>query len=194
MAAASRDTGEGSFLPSSGAIVVRNLLNPSDCIQPDLTPVPNSNMAELTDHGRQTTLNLGRRLRHLYVHQLGFLPDTVSDANMVYLRSSPWPRTLDSLQQVFTGLYPPAKRDRAHPRPTIVMRRLADETLMPNEDYCERFIQLAKAFSKRTADRCEFRRPEQSACTHAKASQGINLPKWIISIPSSNNGCHPKNA
>ena len=113
-----------------------------------------SNMAELTDKGRQTTLSLGRRLRHLYVHQLGFLPDVVSDRNVIYLRSSPWPRTLESLQQVFTGLYPANKRSPAFPRPTIVMRRLADETLMPNEDYCERFIELAKAFSKRTADRC----------------------------------------
>ena len=112
-------------------------------------------MAELTDRGRQTTLGLGRRLRHLYVRQLGFLPETVSDVDMVYLRSSPWPRTLDSLQQVFTGLYPPGKRESAFGRPAIVTRRLHEETLMPNEDYCQRFIQLAKAFSRRTADRCK---------------------------------------
>ena len=114
-----------------------------------------SNMAEITDRGRQTTLDLGRRLRHLYVHDLAFLPDTIRDTNMVYLRSSPWPRALDSLQQVFTGLYPPEKRDGAFHRPTIVTRRLDEETLMPNEDFCERFIQLAKAYSRRTADRCE---------------------------------------
>ena len=112
-------------------------------------------MAEITDKGRQTTLSLGRRLRHLYVHQLGFLPDVVSDPRMIYLRSSPWPRAMESLQQVFTGLYPAETRNRAFPRPTIVMRRLIDETLLPNEVYCERFIQLAKAFSKRTAIKCE---------------------------------------
>lgn len=122
-------------------------------------------MAEITDRGRETTLNLGRRLRHLYVHQLRFLPEKISDASMVYLRSSPWPRTLDSLQQVFSGLYPPGKTDQAFPRPTIVTRRLMDETLMPNEDYCERFVQLAKAFSKRTADRCKWREPAQSCFT-----------------------------
>ena len=113
-------------------------------------------MAELTDKGRQTTLSLGRRLRHLYVHQLGFLPDVLSDPNMIYLRASPFPRALDSLQQAFTGLYPAGKRDRAFPRPTIVTRRLIDETLMPNEIYCERLIQLIKAFSKRTANKCKL--------------------------------------
>ncbi len=114
-----------------------------------------SNMAELTDKGRQTTLSLGRRLHHLYVHQLDFLPNLDSDPNMIYLRPSPWPRTLESLQQVFTGLYPTDKRNPAFPRPTIVMRRPVDKTLMPNEDHCERFIQSAKAFSKRTAHRCK---------------------------------------
>lgn len=115
-----------------------------------------SAMAELTDKGRQTTLSLGRRLRHLYVHQLGFLPDVLSDPDMIYLRSSPFPRALDSLQQAFTGLYPAEKRDRASfARPTIVTRRLIDETLMPNEVYCERFVQLIKAFSKRTANKCK---------------------------------------
>lgn len=33
----------------------------------------NSNPGELTDRGRETTLALGRRLRHLYVEQLGFV-------------------------------------------------------------------------------------------------------------------------
>lgn len=112
-------------------------------------------MAELTDKGRQTTLSLGRRLRHLYVHQLGFLPEVVSDSNMIYLRSSPWPRALESLQQAFTGLYPADKRHRAFPRPIIVTRRLIDETLMPNEDHCERLVQLIKAFSKRAANKCK---------------------------------------
>ena len=112
-------------------------------------------MAELTDQGRLTTLNLGRHLRHLYVGQLGFLPETIDDVDMVYLRCSAWPRALNSLQQVFTGLYPPGKRDSAFGRPTIVTRRLQEETLMPNEDFCPRFIQLAKAFSRRTADRCK---------------------------------------
>ena len=154
-------------------------------------------MAELTDQGRQTTLNLGRRLRHLYVHQLGFLPETIRDANTVYLRSSPWPRALDSLQQVFTGLYPPEKRDCSFPRPIIVTRRPDEETLMPNEDYCERFIQLAKAFSQRTAERCTYRvfeRENPATTLTPKLPQGTTPPKWTTSTPSFNNGCHPNSA
>ena len=153
-----------------------------------------SNMAELTDKGRQTTLSLGRRLRHLYVLQLGFLPDLISDPNMIYLRSTPWPRTLESLQQVFTGLYPTDKRISTFPRPTIVMRRLVDETLLPNEDHCKRFIQLAKAFSKRTADRCESDFKVWYHCKHTNAPQGTQPLKWTISTHCSRNGCHPNNA
>jgi len=46
-------------------------------------------MSELTDRGPQTELDLGRCLRHLYVHQLGFLPERISDPDMVFLRCSP---------------------------------------------------------------------------------------------------------
>lgn len=116
-----------------------------------------SAMAELTDKGRQSMLDLGSRLRHLYVHQLGFLPETISRSNTIYLRSSPFPRALHSLQQAFTGLYPPNKRDKALPPPTIVTRTLTEETLLPNEDYCQRFIQLIRAYSQRTAQTCKFR-------------------------------------
>lgn len=156
-----------------------------------------SDMAELTDKGRQTTLNLGRRLRHLYIHQLGSLPDVVSDPNMIYLRSSPFPRALDSLQQAFTGLYPAEKRHRAFPRPTIVTRRLIDETLMPNEIYCERFVQLTKAYSKRAANQCKSSSNEKCVSYYNQMPknprQGTLPLKWITSTHSSRNGCHPNN-
>lgn len=126
------------------------------CIRMTLITPMSSAMAEITDTGRQTTLSLGRCLRHLYVDQLGFLPGVIGDPRMIFLRSSPWPRALDSLQQVFTGLYPPDKRKGALTKPTIVTRRLIDETLLPNEEHCERLIELIKAFSKRTAQRCEW--------------------------------------
>lgn len=58
------------------------------------------------------------------------------------------------------GLYPVEKRDGggdggASKRVTIVTRRLVDETLLPNEVYCERFGELIKAFSRRAAERCK---------------------------------------
>ena len=64
-------------------------------------------MGMLTDKGRQTTHELGVRLRRLYVDQLGFLPPALANADAFYLRATPIPRALDSMQETFTGLYPP---------------------------------------------------------------------------------------
>ncbi|EEY22594.1 conserved hypothetical protein [Verticillium alfalfae VaMs.102] len=110
-------------------------------------------MGSLTDLGRQTTYDLGTRLRDLYVDRLAFLPATITDADHLYLRSTPVPRALESLQQAFTGLYPPSARAAAFPPPTILTRTAQDETLFPNDSNCRRFAALARAFAQRTADR-----------------------------------------
>ena len=112
------------------------------------------NLGELTDKGRETTLALGERLRHLYVEQLKFMPRIISDADMIYLRATPMPRALESVQQSFWGMYPLSARTAAFPPPTIITRTFQDETLFPNEASCPRFSQLSKAFAQRTADRC----------------------------------------
>jgi acid phosphatase len=111
------------------------------------------NLGELTDKGRETTSNLGRRLRHLYVDQLHFMPPTIQDADMVYLRATPIPRALESLQQTFWGMYPSQTRAASFPPVTIITRAPADETLFPNDSNCRRFAQLSRAFAQRTADR-----------------------------------------
>ncbi|KAL8846576.1 MAG: hypothetical protein Q9221_008342 [Calogaya cf. arnoldii] len=110
-------------------------------------------LGELTDKGRESTLALGERLRHLYVDQLCFMPRIISDADMIYLRATPMPRALDSVQQSFVGIYPSSARTASFPPPTIITRAAADETLFPNEGNCRRFSQLARAFAQRTADR-----------------------------------------
>ncbi|KAI9829946.1 MAG: hypothetical protein M1819_005918 [Sarea resinae] len=110
-------------------------------------------LGELTDTGRETTLALGQRLRHLYVDQLGFMPKVIADADMFYLRATPMPRALESLQQVFWGFYPHSTRTASFPRPTILTRTPADETLFPNDGNCRRFSQLSRAFAQRAADR-----------------------------------------
>jgi acid phosphatase len=107
----------------------------------------------LTDTGRLTTLELGTRLRRLYVDRLGFLPPSISNTDFLYLRSTPVPRALESLQQTFSGLYPPSTRDSGLPPPTILTRAHADETLFPNDGNCRRFAALSRAFAQRTADR-----------------------------------------
>lgn len=114
-----------------------------------------SDLAELTDKGRRTTLCFGQRLRHLYVQQLSFIPEILTRTDQIHLRSSPYPRALHSLQQVFNGLYPYDKRARSLPPFTIVTRPLLEETLLPNEIYCQRFIELSKAYSRRSAQKCE---------------------------------------
>jgi acid phosphatase len=108
---------------------------------------------ELTDKGRETTLALGQRLRHLYVDQLKFMPALIADSDMIYLRATPIPRALESLQQAFWGFYPPSARTADFPPPTIVARTPADETLYPNDGACRRFALLSRAFAQRAADR-----------------------------------------
>lgn len=112
-------------------------------------------MGMLTDKGRETTTAFGRRLRHLYVDRLGFLPPTVSSstADSLYLRSTPIPRALESMQQAFHGLYPPHTRTEDLPPLTVIGRPISEETLFPNESNCRRFAILARAFAQRAAER-----------------------------------------
>lgn len=113
-----------------------------------------SQLGELTDKGRQTTFALGQRLRDLYVDKLGFMPKIKSHAEDMYLRTTPIPRALESLQQVFWGMYPAHARTADFPPPVIVGRSVAEENLFPNEGNCRRFRQLARAFAQRAADTC----------------------------------------
>ncbi|EXJ91150.1 hypothetical protein A1O1_04259 [Capronia coronata CBS 617.96] len=110
-------------------------------------------LGELTDKGRETTYELGKRLRHLYIDQLKFMPSLIANADLIYLRATPLPRALESVQQTFWGMYPLTARTAAFPAPTIVTRTPADETLFPNDGNCRRFAQLSRAFAQRTADR-----------------------------------------
>ncbi|KAK0381458.1 histidine acid phosphatase [Colletotrichum limetticola] len=107
----------------------------------------------LTDRGRETTHQLGKRFRDLYVDRLSFLPTDLTDAESLYLRSTPVPRALESLQQAISGLYPARHRAPDLPALTILGRVQPDETLFPNEGHCRRFNILARAFAQRTAER-----------------------------------------
>ena len=132
-------------------------LGPGDI--PILNPGPRGELdaiclpGELTDLGRETTLALGERIRKLYIDQLGFLPSVMNAgfAAELALRSTPIPRALESVQQAFTGLYPPSARASGLAAPVIVTRHPQDETLFPNEGACKRFAELANAFADRTA-------------------------------------------
>lgn len=114
-------------------------------------------MGALTDIGRKSTSELGVRLRQLYVERLKFLPPTINSTDFMYLRSTPVPRALESLQQTFSSLYPHSAREPDEkgrfPVPTILTRAPGDETLYPNDGNCRRFAALSRAFAQRTADR-----------------------------------------
>jgi acid phosphatase len=81
------------------------------------------------------------------------MPKLISDSDMIYLRATPIPRALESVQQAFWGFYPPSARTADFPPPTIIQRTPADETLFPNDASCRRFAQLSRAFAQRAAER-----------------------------------------
>lgn len=88
-------------------------------------------LGELTARGRETTLKLGERIRHLYVDQIGFLPAKL-DPSHLYLRSTSLTRTLESLQELVSGLYPSDTRTENY-QPNIVTRLIFEDNLLPNE-------------------------------------------------------------
>ncbi|TQV91437.1 hypothetical protein V2A60_008917 [Cordyceps javanica] len=116
-------------------------------------------LGQLTDKGRATTTALGARLRRLYVDQLGFLPATLDSSDHLYLRATPMPRALESMQQTLHGLYPPGTRAEGLPPVTIHTRHWADDTLLPNTANCARFRAMMRAFGRRAAERWD-RSPE----------------------------------
>ncbi|KAI8635121.1 histidine phosphatase superfamily [Xylariaceae sp. FL1651] len=60
---------------------------------------------ELIDRGRETSLAFGKSLRQLYVDQLSLLPKHLSDAEILYTRTTEVPRFIESAQQILHGLY-----------------------------------------------------------------------------------------
>lgn len=80
------------------------------------------------------------------------MPATIASADLIYLRATPIPRALESVQQCFWGFYPPSARSPTMPIPTIVTRSAQDETLFPNDSNCRRFNQLSRAFADRAAE------------------------------------------
>ena len=73
------------------------------------TSILHSLYGELTDIGRQSTFEIGQRIRRLYIDRLGLLPEpsklTAQDADKCYFRSTNMSRTVESLQQIVAGLF-----------------------------------------------------------------------------------------
>ncbi|KAK6207601.1 acid phosphatase [Colletotrichum tabaci] len=105
---------------------------------------------ELTDRGRASTMELGRQLRSLYIDRLNFMPRTL-DIGTVYLRSTQYQRTFVSLQNLFRGLYPPEFVGGRQDDVVVAVADPRHETLLPPEDYDERFAALLGEFTRRAA-------------------------------------------
>lgn len=96
-------------------------------------------LGQLTDDGRRAMRGFGGNLRDLYVNQLGFLPSTFHPSS-VYLRSTEYARTIESVQCLFSGLYPQATLPI-----TLNIRKEQDETMFPS-GRCPRLKQLEMEF------------------------------------------------
>ncbi|CAO3620405.1 unnamed protein product [Cunninghamella echinulata] len=105
---------------------------------------------QLTNLGRKNLNALGVRLREIYIDKLNFLPDKF-DEKMIYIRSTDYPRTQESVQQmVGGGLYPPIKRNNGDTL-QIRIRDPRDENMYSNPN-CIKLRQMAKEFHKTVGD------------------------------------------
>ncbi|GAA5893741.1 uncharacterized protein JCM6883_003623 [Sporobolomyces salmoneus] len=107
---------------------------------------------ELTDLGRESTLRFGSILREVYTSPSSssstpFLPrelDTrMLNEGVVQFRSTNMPRTIESLHQIITGLWPVSARNPRDENFPIhfMVRNWMDENLYPNA-VCKRLRQL----------------------------------------------------
>ncbi|KAJ5070505.1 lysophosphatidic acid phosphatase type 6 [Anaeramoeba ignava] len=66
----------------------------------------NCSAGQLTSIGAQQHYQMGLQFRQTYIKNMKFLPDQF-DSNLIWIRSTDIPRTRDSVQNNFRGLYPP---------------------------------------------------------------------------------------
>lgn len=112
------------------------------------------------------------------------MPEFIADADMMYLRATPMPRALESVQETFWGMYPLTARTASFPPPTIITRTPADETLFPNQSNCRRFNQLNRAFAQRTADRCKCNASSCSSMSHLGTGNDTKEMQYLSSLIS----------
>ena len=99
---------------------------------------------QLTDIGRKNLMSFGRRLNELYVRKLGFLPEKC-DPSLMYLRSTNYARTFESVQSLFLGMYP-----NCHENVVLNARQEYDETLHASRS-CEAYRTTMKDFRSKQA-------------------------------------------
>ncbi|KAJ8597070.1 phosphoglycerate mutase-like protein [Rhizopogon salebrosus TDB-379] len=104
-------------------------------------------LGELTDIGKQSTYSFGAALRSLYIDRLKFLPQRLEDERLTYFRSTNISRTIESLQHIVHGLYPPSACAPST-IPPIIIRNGVDENLVSNTLACKRLALLELQFAE----------------------------------------------
>ncbi|KAI8592762.1 histidine phosphatase superfamily [Geranomyces variabilis] len=139
-------------------------------------------MGQLTDTGKGTMARAGANLRALYISRLKFLSDpdpTATDSTAafhsnVYLRSTDYARTIESLQYLIHGLFPPGAP--AAPPLTLHVRSAGSESLYPQHN-CSELNRLSNEFRARMRD------------THAaETAAGLELVKHLGTDATSRAG------
>ncbi|KAI8097301.1 histidine phosphatase superfamily [Halteromyces radiatus] len=142
----SNDGIPASFVPLQ-RIVEKNGMSGNDQVT---YPAGACYYGQLTNLGRKNMTSLGARLREIYIDKLHYLPDYF-DEKQVYIRSSDYPRTQESVQQMVAGgLYPDGKRSDD----SILQIRIRDprtENLYSNPN-CARLRELSKEFRTKVAE------------------------------------------
>ena len=108
-------------------------------------PLYNSNgecmPGQLTDTGKHSMLTMGKNLRTLYSDQLNFF--SAQNPRNLYLRSTGYVRTIESLQYLLTGMFPAGI-------PNVPLNILSNEheNMYPNGHNCYKLRELSKQFRK----------------------------------------------
>ena len=106
-------------------------------------------LGELTDRGRASLLHIGMALRARYIEGEHLLPRhmTERDKGAVYFRSTDMRRTIQSLEELVTGLLEPYTDRDSTLVPEIYVRNALEEDLVPLPNACHRLKTLFNKFA-----------------------------------------------
>ncbi|KAL1925089.1 uncharacterized protein VTP21DRAFT_4743 [Calcarisporiella thermophila] len=117
-------------------------------------------LGQLTDIGRSSMTKLGTRLREIYVDKLKFLDTSLDGPETLFIRSTDFVRTLESVQHLADGLYPAGTRPKDFVL-EVYTRNAFDENLYINRN-CARLKDLTEQFYRAAVEITEKRLQEVS--------------------------------
>ncbi|KAJ8327723.1 hypothetical protein O5D80_004059 [Batrachochytrium dendrobatidis] len=143
---------------------------------------------QLTDIGKLTLYNLGQDLRKLYIDKLELLPPILDSrsSQLLYLRSTDYTRTIESLQFLLHGLYPPLKRQAPNSL-NLQIHVLPDsaETMHPRDDCAALALEIKRfrdTFFARNANRIKSVLSKFPTFVHAFDGTGISDMNKVFRI------------